>query len=115
MLRRVPPPRGHAPVAMPEAAAVAAPATAPSRPVRLLAEPQKPKRTRTRPSVPMTGPAADAAPSRRLPDLVTYIRHGDAVRRHWVPGFTRRGPGVPEGWHVEGSPEEQAARKEAGL
>lgn len=62
----------------------------------------------------MTGEAPKSS-APRLPDLVRYEAFDGRMRRRWVPGFTRRGPGVPAGWMEEGSPEELAARKEAGL
>lgn len=104
-------PNGYSPAQEPTLAA--APAAAPSRrataPIGSLPMPR-----RAKPSVPMTGEATRlSAP--RLPDLVRYEMVEGGIRRRWVPGFTRRGPGVPDGWMEEGSPEENAAKKEAGL
>lgn len=111
MPRRPGLPKGYSPAQEP--APAAAPAAAPSRhAIAYIGTLPKPRRAK--PSVPMTGEATRlSAP--RLPDLVRYEMVEGRIRRRWVPGFTRRGPGVPDGWMEEGSPEEIAAKKEAGL
>lgn len=92
---------------------IAAPASG-AKPAAAAPVRQRPRRTLKRPAVPMTGEAVKVVVS-RLPDLVRYEAFEGRMRRRWVPGFTRRGPGVPAGWMEEGSPEGIAARKAAGL
>lgn len=104
-------PKGYAPA--PEARPAADPVAAASRPARPSLG-SLPKPRRTKPPVPMTGGAPKPSTT-RLPDLVRYEAFDGRRRRRWVPGFTRRGPGVPSGWMEEGSLEELAAKKEAGL